>query len=181
MARPEGWVLTLLVVIVLIVLSAKCRSPRSVSHQGHSKPIPRPLKPRAPDDCPACRVTQPGRPPASPPLEPYSQVKSRRGRRKRIATAGYACPNSDCPCFGIIDDQIPALVGHGGYGRQEYIPDLKCQACQTTPALAGGARQFGVRFGTVWYRLKTPARRVGEVLSALAEGPLAGSVARMFT
>jgi len=48
MARPEGWALTLLVVIVFILLWAKCRSPRSVSDQGHPKPTPRPLKPRTP-------------------------------------------------------------------------------------------------------------------------------------
>jgi IS1 family transposase/transposase-like protein len=171
MARPEGWALTLLLVIVFILLSAKCCSPRSVSHQGHSKPIPRPLKPRAPDDCPACRATQPGRPPASRPLQPYSQVKSHRGRKKRIATAGYACPNLDCPYFGITDDQTHALVGYGGHGCHEYIRDLKCQACQT---------KFSVRYGTVLYRLKTPARRVGEVLSALAEGLSVGAAVRVF-
>src|SRR6266851_937665 len=140
MARPEGWALTLLVVIVFILLWARCRSPRSVSHQGHPKPTPRPLKSRTPDDCPreACRAIQPGLPPASTPLKPYSQVKSPRSRKKRIVTAGYACPNPDCLYYGITDDQIHALVGCGGHGSQEYIRDLKCQACQTTLALAGG-------------------------------------------
>jgi IS1 family transposase len=86
-------------------------------------------------------------------------------------TAGYACPNSDCVYYGITDERIHALVGCGGHGCQEYIRDLKCQACHT---------QFSVRYGTVLYRLKTPARRVGEVLSARAEGLSVGAAVRVF-
>ncbi len=171
MARSEGWLLTLLVVIGFILLWVKWRSPLSAPSQGHPKPAPRPLKPRTPDDCPACRAIQPDLPPTSAPLKPYSQVKDTRGRKKRIATAGHACPNPDCLYYGITDDQIHALVGCGGHGRQEYIQDLKCQACQT---------KFSVRYGTVLYRLKTPARRVGEVLSALAEGLSVGAAVRVF-
>jgi len=64
-----------------------------------------------------------------------------------------------------------ALVGCGGHGRQEYIRDLKCQACQT---------KFSVRYGTVLYRLKPSARRMGEVLSALAEGLSVSAAVRVF-
>ena len=32
----------------------------------------------------------------------------------RIATAGFACPNSDCLYYGITDDQIHAFVGCDG-------------------------------------------------------------------
>jgi len=153
-------------------LRVKWRWPPPATHQVHPKPSPRLLKPRTPDDCPACRVTpQPGRPPAPSTPKPYSQVKSPRGRRKRIATAGFACPNPDCPYCGITDDQIHALVGYGGHGCQEYIRDLKCQACHA---------KFSIRYGTVLYRLKTPARRVGEVLSALAEGLSVGAAVRVF-
>ena len=157
MAVSEGWVLTLLVVIGFILLWGKWRWLPSATQRVYPKSSPRPLKPRTPDDCPACRAaSQPGRPPASTLLKPYSQVKGPRGRKKRIATAGYACPNSNCRYYGITDEQIHALVGCGGHGRQEYIRDLKCQACQT---------KFSVRYGTVLYRLKTPSRRVGEVLA----------------
>ncbi len=171
MARFEGWVLTLLVVIGFILLWVKWHRLPLAHHRVHPKLSPRPLKPRTPDDCPACRAAPPSLPPASTPLKPYSQVKDPRGRKKQIATAGYACPNSDCLYYGITDDQIHALVGCSGHGRQEYIQDLKCQACGT---------KFSVRYGTVLYRLKTPSRRVGEVLSALAEGLNVGAAVRVF-
>jgi IS1 family transposase/transposase-like protein len=173
MIRPAGWTLALLVVIGFILLRVRWRrpSPATPRTRPNAQPTPHPLKARTPDDCPACRAAHPGRPPASILPKPYSQVKGPRGRRKRIATAGHACPNPNCPYFGITDDQIHALVGYGGHGRQEYIQDLKCQACQT---------KFSVRYGTVLYRLKMPARRVGEVLSALAEGLSVGSAVRVF-
>jgi len=182
MARFEGWLLILLVVIGFILLRVRWRWPTPAAPRAHPnvKPTPRPLKPRAPDDCPACRAAQPGLSPASTSLKPYSQIKSPRGRRKQIVTAGYACPNPDCVYFGITDGQIHALVGYGGHGSQEFIRDLKCQACRTTPAPDAGAGEFSVRHGTVLYRLKTPSRRVGEVLSALAEGLSVGAAVRVF-
>jgi hypothetical protein len=135
-------------------------------------------------------------PPASIDLlKPYSQVQDLSGplREKPTATAGYACPNSDCLYYGITDDQIHALVGCGGHSRQQSIQDLKCQACQTTPARfaptesarrlacpqgasgsgrdakgrGGGASEFGVRFGPALYHLKTTARSSHRVLVAL--------------
>ena len=173
MARPEGWALTLLVVIVLILVWVKWRWPSPATPRAHPKPTPRSLKPRTSDDCPACHAAQPSPPPASTPLKPYSQVKNTRGRKKWTVTAGYACPNSDCVYYGITDEHINALVGYGGHGRQEHIraSRLKCQACRT---------KFSVRYGTVLYRLKTLSRRVGEVLSALAESLSVGAAVRVF-
>ncbi len=172
MARSAGWVFMLLVVIGIILLWVNWRWLPSPARRARPKASPRPLKPHTPDDCPACHVTpQPHLLPVSISLKPYSQVKSPRGRKKQIATAGYACPNPDCLYYGITDGQIHALVGYGGHGRQEYIRDLKCQACRT---------KFSVRYGTALYRLKTPSRRVGEVLSALAEGLSIGAAVRVF-
>ncbi len=171
MARSVDWVLTLLIVIVFTILCVRWRWPAPTTPQSHPKSTPRPLKPRTTDDCPECRAAQPNRPSASTPFKSYSQVKDPRGRKKRIVTAGFACPNPDCPYSGITDDQIHALAGCGGHGRHEYIQDLKGQACQT---------KFSVRYGTVLYRLKTPSRCVGEVLSAPAEGLSVGAAVRVF-
>ncbi len=170
MAGSEGWTLTLLVGLIILFLWVKRQRPSSATPHASRKSTPRALKPRTPDDCPVCRVAQPSRSTTTPP-KPYSKVKSSRGRKKRIVTVGYACPNSDCLYFGITDDQVHALVGCGGHGCHEYIRDLKCQACGT---------KFSVRYGTVLYRLKTPAHRVGEVLSALAEGLSVGAAVRVF-
>ncbi len=56
--------------------------------------VQRLLKPRPPDDCPAC-CYQPRLPPSAPPLgpavRPWREMKQRRGRPKRIATDGFAC------------------------------------------------------------------------------------------
>jgi hypothetical protein len=90
------------------------------------------LKPRCPDDCPACRLTSTassGEEPASGPVRPWRVVKSRRGAPKRVNTAGFACPNRSCPYFGITDAQIHALVGDGTHGHAERIQTFRGPAC----------------------------------------------------
>ncbi|MDQ5850992.1 MAG: hypothetical protein M3380_02755, partial [Chloroflexota bacterium] len=122
------------------------------------------LKPRAPDDCPACRppLTLPQAPPAPPQaVRPWREIKSRRGAPKRIATAGFACPKAACAYYRVTDAGIHALVGDGTHGKHERIQTLRCQACGTT---------FTSRRDTPLYRLKTSVQRIGEVLTALAEG-----------
>src|SRR5215467_3007108 len=62
------------------------------------------LKPRSPDDCPACRLASTpasASGPAPALVRPWREVKSRRGAPKRVNTEGYACPNQQCAYFGI--------------------------------------------------------------------------------
>ena len=69
------------------------------------------LKPRCPDDCPACRLASTassGEEPAPGPVRPWREVKSRRGAPKRVNTEGFACPNPQCPYCGITDAQVHA-------------------------------------------------------------------------
>ena len=129
------------------------------------------LKPRTPDDCPACRRPSVRLGSAPPPaVRPWSELKSRRGAPKRIATDGFACPNRVCAYYGITNPQIHAVVGDGTHGKQERIQTFRCQACRTT---------FTARRDTPRYRLKTASPRVAEVLSTLAEGlPLAAAGVR---
>src|SRR5215469_3426067 len=132
------------------------------------------LKPRTPDDCPACRlasspslvVAQ-----APPAVRPWSEVKSRRGAPKRVNTEGYACSNHQCPYFGITDAHIHALVGDGKHGRTDQTQTFRCQACRST---------FSARRDTPLYRLKTPSQQVAMVLSALAEGLDPSEASRVF-
>src|SRR5262249_24411140 len=94
-------------------------------------------------------------------VTPWSAVKSRRGAHKRIDTQGFACPNRSCPYYRIADAHLHALVGDGAHGKREPIQSLRCQACKTT---------FSTRRDTRLYRLKTSSQRIGEVLTALAQG-----------
>jgi transposase-like protein/IS1 family transposase len=132
------------------------------------------LKPRSPDDCPACRLASTpssGGGPAPAPVRPWPEVKCRRGAPKRVNTEGYACPNRKCPYSGITDAHIHALVGDGKHGQAERIQTFRCQACRTT---------FSARRNTPLYRLKTPSHHVAMVLSALAEGLDPSAAERVF-
>jgi hypothetical protein len=122
------------------------------------------LKPRCPDDCPACRLASTASSsggPAPLPVRPWCEVKSRRGAPKRVNTEGFACPNQQCLYFGITDADIHALVGDGKHGHAEQIQTFRCQACRTT---------FTARRHMPLYRLKTPSHHDAKVLSALAKG-----------
>jgi transposase-like protein/IS1 family transposase len=84
---------------------------------------------------------------------------------------GYACPTPACPYYGIADERVHALVGYGHHGSSDRIQDFRCQACGT---------KVSARRGTALYQLKTPPQRVGEVLSALAEGLPVAAAVRVF-
>jgi transposase-like protein len=132
------------------------------------------LKPRTPDDCPACRLASPASSSAEPaptPVRPWREVKSRRGAPKRIDTAGFACPNQQCSYFGNTDARVHALVGDGKHGQAEPIQTFRCQKCRTT---------FTSGRNTPLYRLKTPSHQVAMVLSALAEGLDPSAAERVF-
>ena len=132
------------------------------------------LKPRTPDDCPACRqriTANPTTAPVGAPVRPWRELKSRRGAPKRIPTQGFSCPNRTCLYYRITDAQIHALVGDGRHGKTERIQTFRCQACGAT---------FSARRDTPLYRLKTASYRVGEVLTALAEGLDVAAAVRVF-
>jgi hypothetical protein len=132
------------------------------------------LKPRCPDDCPACRRASTaswGRELASTPVRPWREVKSRGERAIRVNTAGYACPNQKCLYFGITDALIHALVGDGKHGRAERIQTFRGLACHTT---------FSARHNTPLYRLKTPSHQVAMVLAARACGLDPSAASRVF-
>ncbi len=172
-------VFVFLLVVCLLLLALLWRLdwfPLRPSSNGGAKRsrLPRLLKPRSPDDCPACRLASPassGRGPASAPVRPWGEVKSRRGAPKRIDTEGFACPNPRCQYFGNTDAHRHALVGDGKHGQAERIQTFRCQACRTT---------FSARRDTPLYRLKTPSQQVAMVLAALAEGLDPSAASRVF-
>jgi IS1 family transposase/transposase-like protein len=140
----------------------------------HPLTIPRIWRPRTPDDCPACRAQERAAPRPDPPpssVQPWRDVKSPRGAPKRILTEGFACPTRRCPYYGITDERVHALVGDGHHGTTDHIQDFRCQACGT---------KVSARWGTALYQLKTPPWRVGEVVSAVAEGLDVAAAVRVF-
>src|SRR5947209_20286926 len=81
-------VFVFLLVVFLLLLARLGRLDwfplRPASSPGGAKrsTLPRLLKPRSPDDCPACRLASPASStggPAPLPVRPWSEVKSRRG------------------------------------------------------------------------------------------------------
>ena len=86
-------------------------------------------------------------------------------------TEGFACPNHQCPYFGITDAQVHALVGDGTHGRAEQIQTLRCQACHPT---------FTARRHTPLYRLQTPSHQIAMVLTARACGLDPSAAERVF-
>jgi IS1 family transposase/transposase-like protein len=172
--------LFLLVVLLLLFLALLGRLTWPHLQRSHASAgsrralVHRLLKPRTPDDCPACRLASTassGVEPVPAPVRPWREVKSRRGAPKRIDTEGFACPNPQCPYTGITDTHVHALVGDGRHGQAERIQTFRCQACRTT---------FSARRHTPLYRLKTPSHRVAKVLSALAEGLDPSAAERVF-
>lgn len=87
-------------------------------HKRHRRP--RQLRPREPGDCPLCArgihylPKWPRR-----EVTPWSQIRSPRGRKKTVDTAGYACLNPNCAYFGIADSSIHALVSNGNRGANK--------------------------------------------------------------
>jgi len=109
--------------------------------------------------------------PVSRAVRPWWEVKSSRGRPKRLNTAGYACDNEQYEYCGITDARLHGLVGYGHHGVDDKIQDLFCQEC---------GHKFSARRHTALYRRKTPGRRVAEVLAAVAEVLSVAGAGRVF-
>ncbi len=169
----EFYALIVMLVLCTLWLIARRHVQRQPEPPASKDTLQRLLKPRTPDDCPACRRRVR---PASPltsrsPVRPWRELKSRRGAPKRIATDGFTCPNPACAYYRITDAAIHALVGDGLHGKTERIQTFRCQACGVT---------FTARRHTPLYRLKTASTRVAEVLTAVAEGLSIAAAVRVF-
>ena len=165
--------LGLIVFSILCLLWVWWKQTRSYTEEAEppKTKTPRKLRPRTPRDCPECRAQTRDVPEYRPGVVLWREVKSPRGRKKKVDTEGHACPNRVCDYRGIRDASIHALVGYGSHGQEERIQDFLCQACGT---------KVTERRDTPLYGLKTSAQRVGEVLAALAEGLDVAASERVF-
>jgi hypothetical protein len=82
----------LLLIVIMVLLQPRLRRWWKRLHCTWQERQPRVWKPASPRDCPLCcsglslSVIKPGA------VVPYAQHKSRRGRKKSVATRGFACP-----------------------------------------------------------------------------------------
>src|SRR5215471_6881161 len=129
-------------------------------------------QPHSARECPVCRAA-PGAWATHERrvVEPWSAHKSKRGRPKRVETDGYCCPNPGCPYYQITDARLHALVGDGLHHGADPIQYRRCQACHT---------KGSARWQTPMYDLKTPVRRVDEVVTATSQGVDVAAASRIF-
>jgi transposase-like protein len=88
-----------------------------------------------------------------------------------VVTDGHSCNNPACQYYQITDSHLHALVGYGKHYGADVTQYFKCQACGT---------KVTARWNTPMYDLKTPARRVQEVLTATSEGVDIAAASRIF-
>ena len=128
-------------------------------------------KPKSPLDCPLCRSAQPPHPAILHEIQPWRSSRGRRGAKKHYDSEGFACSNPACVYFGCTVASLHALVSDGFRGKAEPIHRWTCQACGLS---------VSERWRTPMYYLKTPSLRVGEVMTALAEGVDESAAQRIF-
>ncbi len=166
----------LLVVCLLLALAlfwCLDRLPhRPSSPKGAAKrsSLPRLLKPRTPDDCPACRLGFPpalGGGTASALVRPWSEVKSRRGAPKRISTEGFACPNWQCTYFGNTDAHRHAAFGRWQTWQGRADPNV------SLPSLSHHVH-FQAQHALIPSKNPFPEGRHGAVRASRRAGPIRG-------
>lgn len=135
-------------------------------HRWYERKLP---SPKTPHDCPLCATLHADPSTARPTPPPYETLKSRRGRKKRSATEGFACFNPECVYFGCTEATVHALVADGWEGKQHDIRRLRCQACQHV---------FSVRRNTPCFRLHKPLLVIQSAFVLLACGMSRADIAR---
>jgi transposase-like protein/IS1 family transposase len=160
--HAEHILLAILFIALLLSLWKNNQAQIKRLHKKGKITRPRQLKPKTPKNCPGCREgveLMVGKPRTD--VVAYAQHKSSRGRTKRLATQGHACPNPNCPYFGVVDQQLHALVGNGKRGKDKEIQYWRCQMCR---------KDFTSRLHTPLYCLKSDEGQIILVLMLLAEG-----------
>jgi len=173
------WCWRVLLLVVLARLSWKWlhRSRPQGRHTAVTDRVQRLLKPRTPDDCSACRQPATGRASSTavqPIVTPWSAVRSRRGAMGRINTHGFACPTHTCPTI------VSGTQRSTRWSAMVHTA-LRAHSDVAVPSLPyDGARGAGTLWVTPLYCRKTASQRVGEVLTALAEGLSVSAAVRVF-
>lgn len=87
-----------------------------------------------------------------------------------LGQAGDFCPNKECPDYGKLQSKQTkgniTKYGKTKQGQQRY----KCKSCSET---------FTQTKGTIFYRRRTPAQEIMEILALVAEGDRISSLTRV--
>ena len=130
------------------------------------------LRPKSERDCRFCREEKGKRRSAKREIPISWQLrKGRGGRKKKIGTEGYICPNNRCEYYGISEEAVHALVGYGVHGTYKVIRDFKCQAC---------GKKFTARRNTILYRLKSHSGLIEKIFWLFALGVDASAMEEVF-
>ena len=83
----------------------------------------RQLRPNTPQECALCAAhsTPVNQPNAAVRIRSWAEQKSVQGRKKRVSSEGYCCPNAVCVYFKVTDESKHALVSNGWRGQRERI------------------------------------------------------------
>ena len=128
------------------------------------------LKPRTPLDCPDCRLSCAHLSVVELRLRksrPWSEVRSRRGAPKRINTQGFACPNQQCPYFGITDVHIHASFWRWQAWPGRTHPDISrpCLSHHVQCSTAHALVRFENPFSSDRHGADGAGRRTGRIRS----------------
>jgi hypothetical protein len=98
------------------------------------------LKPRSPDDCPACRLASTrslGAEPVPAPMRPWCEMKSHRGAPKRVNTEGFAKPRErgGKRLAQRYRQRTPAMAA-GKTNRRWTAGEVLCYPLPPQPSLA---------------------------------------------
>jgi hypothetical protein len=151
----------LLLVLELCRLCRQANLQKLLFHKARALPAkaPRQLKPKSEKACPHCQaypsLDAQAQVPRPPSPRPWKFIKGKGGRKKWIATEGYARPNPVCDYDAISDASIHAVVGYGTHGKQEDIQDLYCQASKHKFTARRHTPATCTQVQAVLHRLKT--------------------------
>ncbi len=122
---------------------------------------------KAPTKAPSCMGCEEEAGAAETPKRP-TKMKESRGRPRQIDTTNHYCPNEGCEYYGWLN--LANIIANGRPNRGK-ARQLKCKACN---------RCFMETQGTIFYRKKTSAKTIWQVITALAEGVGLQAASRIF-
>jgi transposase-like protein/IS1 family transposase len=130
----------------------------------------RELKPRTPADCQDCRLAEAEQGPERVEArEPWSEVKSERGRPKIHDSNGQACMNPRCVYYRETDAAYHALRWDGRRNACEATDQWECGACGSKHTARLGTPLYGLKTGSERVKLAAHLAMLGMSIAGISE------------